>query len=153
MLRAGGGYIITTAFRAATMTKSKMSSYQIGKLSAVRLTELIHNKYNDKGIKSIAIHPGGIVMRLLTDIEKETEPWAKDIGKFVRPHLQETISLPGNSCIFLASSKADFLSGRYIDTTINFDQLLEEKEAIIKHDLFKVGITGNWNTNGGFVKL
>ncbi|KAH7304639.1 hypothetical protein BKA65DRAFT_579082 [Rhexocercosporidium sp. MPI-PUGE-AT-0058] len=153
MLEAGGGHIITTASRAATMTECKMSSYQIGKLGAVRLSELIHNEYNDRGIKAMAIHPGGIVTQLLTDMERETETWAQGVGKLIRPQLQETISLPGNACVFLASGRADFLSGRYVDSTIDFDQLVQQREAIVKNDLFKVGIAGNWNKDGGFVTL
>lgn len=154
MLERGGGHIIITASRAAVMTEPRMSSYQVSKLAVTRLAQLIHNEYNERGIKCVAIHPGGIVTRLLTDIEeKETEPWAKDIGKFIRPHLKEEISLPGNTCVFLASGKADFMSGRYVDTTIQVDQLLAERETILKRDLFKIGISGNWCKEGGYTMM
>ncbi|CZR53619.1 uncharacterized protein PAC_03499 [Phialocephala subalpina] len=150
MQKQKSGHVIITASRAAVLGEKKMSSYQLSKLAVTRLAECVHKENHYRGIKCFAIHPGGIVTRLLTDIEtKETEPWAKEAAKLIRPTLQEDISLPGNSCVFLASGQVDFLSGRYVDTTIGFDNILKEKQAIIDHDLFKIGISSNWHPEGG----
>ncbi|KAJ4183085.1 hypothetical protein NW755_009933 [Fusarium falciforme] len=89
------GHVIITASRAATRAEENLSSYQISKLAATRLCECIHRENQEMGIRCFAIHPGGIVTRLLTDIEtKEAEPWASEAVKIIRPHLQEDISLP-----------------------------------------------------------
>ncbi|CAJ0551543.1 Ff.00g114730.m01.CDS01 [Fusarium sp. VM40] len=146
------GHIIITASRAATRADDKMSSYQISKLAATRLCECIHGENHEMGIRCFAIHPGGIVTRLLTDMEtKQNEPWASEAVKAIRPHLREEISLPGNSCVLLASGRVDFLSGRYVDLTIGFDGMIREEKAIEEHDLFKIGIGLHWSSSGGVV--
>ncbi|KAK5208490.1 hypothetical protein LTR99_001010 [Exophiala xenobiotica] len=150
MQKQGHGHIIITASRAAAMVAEKITSYSVSKLAVTRLAECIHEENYNKGIKCFAIHPGGIITRLLTDIEtKETEGWAKEAATIIRPMLTDDISLPGNSCVYLASGKADFLSGRYVDLTIGFDNIEKNKEAIIEHDLFKTGIALNWTPSGG----
>nr|RBQ86888.1 hypothetical protein FVER53263_13067 [Fusarium verticillioides] len=137
MLAQGAGNIIITASRAATRSDEKMSSYQISKLAATRLCECMHRENHEMGIQSFAIHPRGIVTRLLKDLEtKETKPWASVAVKTIRPKLREEISLPGNSCVLLASGQVDFLSGRYADLTISFDYIIQEQKTIEEHDLF-----------------
>ncbi|KAH7012878.1 hypothetical protein EDB80DRAFT_834502 [Ilyonectria destructans] len=146
------GHIIITASRAATRADDNISSYQISKLAAARLCECIHGENHDMGIRCFAIHPGGIVTRLLTDIEtKETEPWAPEAAKTIRSLLHDDISLPGNACVLLASGRVDFLSGRYVDLTISFDDMIRQQKAIGEHDLFKIGIGLNWSSSGGAI--
>ncbi|KAJ4185604.1 hypothetical protein NW767_012916 [Fusarium falciforme] len=146
------GHVIITASRAATRAEENLSSYQISKLAATRLCECIHRENQEMGIRCFAIHPGGIVTRLLTDIEtKEAEPWASEAVKIIRPHLQEDISLPGNGCVLLASGQVDFLSGRYVDLTISFDDMIREQKLIEEHDLFKIGVGLHWSSSGGVV--
>ncbi|KEF62562.1 uncharacterized protein A1O9_00535 [Exophiala aquamarina CBS 119918] len=150
MQKQKSGHIIITASRAAVSNDPEMSSYQISKLAVTRLAELIDVENSHLGIKSFAIHPGGIITRLLTDLEtKETEPWAAKAAPFIRSKLVEDISLPGNSCVFLASGKADYLSGRFVDTTIHFDDLGRGEAAILEHDLLKIRVPLNWNPEGG----
>ena len=154
MQKNRSGHIIITASRAAAAVDEKMSSYQISKLAVTRLCDCIDAENRHLGIKCFAIHPGGIITQLLTDLEdKETEPWAAEAAKFIRPRLQEDISLPGSACVFLASGKADFLSGRYVDTTISLPDICKEREAILAHDLFKIGISANWSPDAGFVNF
>ena len=148
------GCIILTASRAAVTVTEKASSYQISKLAVARLADSIHAENFSRGIKVFAIHPGGIVTRMITDMNTNvTEPWGKEAYDTIRPMLQDDISLPGNACVYLASGKVDFLSGRYVDTTISFDDILKNKEKIIEHNLFKIGISGNWNSSGGIVHM
>jgi NADP-dependent 3-hydroxy acid dehydrogenase YdfG len=146
------GHIIITASRAATVKYPKMSSYLISKLAAVRLCECIHEENHESGIRCFAIHPGGIVTRLLTDIEDNApEPYASEAKAFIRPFLRDDISLPGNGSVFLASGHADFLSGRYVDLTISVDSIIQDQKSIEEHDLFKIGIGGGWSSSGGLV--
>lgn len=150
MQKQKSGHIIITASRAAVSVDAEMSSYQISKLSATRLAELIDVENSQYGIRSFAIHPGGIVTRLLTDMEtNETEPWATKAAAQIRSKLVEDISLPGNSCVYLASGKADFLSGRFVDTTIHFGNLHSERAAIVEQDLLKIRVPLNWSPEGG----
>lgn len=145
------GRIIITASRAATSALPKISSYQISKLAAVRLCECIHVENHEFGIRCFAIHPGGIVTRLLTDMEDSQEPWASEARSFIRPVLVEDISLPGNGCVLLASGEVDFLSGRYVDLTVSADDIIKEQKTIEEHDLFKIGVGLNWSSSGGVI--
>jgi NAD(P)-dependent dehydrogenase (short-subunit alcohol dehydrogenase family) len=146
------GHIIITSSSIILGSFPTSSSYTASKLASARLAESIHFENAHLGIRAIAIHPGGIVTRLVTDLEdKETEDWAKRASAVIRPLCTEDISLPGNTCVFLASGKADFMSGRFFDSTIGVNQILENEKAIIQHDLLKVGVRANWNASGGYV--
>ena len=126
------------------------SCYSVGKVGVAHLAELIHEEMYADGIRVFAFHPGGIVTRLLTDMEKhENREWAAKASQVIRPMLNEDISLPGNSCVFLSTGKLDFMSGRYVDFTVGMDQLLQNQEAIKQHNLFKIGVSANWNSEGG----
>jgi NAD(P)-dependent dehydrogenase (short-subunit alcohol dehydrogenase family) len=154
MQQQQGGHIIVTASRAATCAHEKQSAYQISKLAVTRLADHIHAENYKHGIRSFAIHPGGIVTNMITDMKtKEKDPWGEEAAEMILPMLTEDISLPGNACVFLASGKADFMSGRYVDTTINFKNLLEEQENVVRHNLFKIGISGQWCPSGGYSSL
>ena len=92
MQKQRSGYIVFTASRAAVSADPDMSSYQISKLAVTRLAECIDVENGQYGIKSFAIHPGGVVTRLLTDIEtNETEAWAVKAAKSIRSKLLEDI--------------------------------------------------------------
>lgn len=150
MQKNKSGHIINTASRAAVAVEETMSSYQIPRLAVIRLADCIDVENRKFGIKAFAFHLGGILTRLLTDLEtNKTDAWAAEAAKVIRSLLKEDISLPRNSCVFLASGKADFLSGHYVDTTINFDDLCREETTIVEHDLFKIGISVNWSPDGG----
>ncbi|KAL2202391.1 NAD(P)-binding protein [Sarocladium strictum] len=146
------GHIIITGSRAATRADAKMSSYQISKLAVTRLCECIDIENHDAGIRAFAIHPGGIITRLLTDMEtKETEPWAKEATTLIRPILKDDISLPGNACVFLSTGRVDFLSGRYVDLTVSFDDMIQERKRIEEHGLYKIGIGMDWTPDEGLL--
>lgn len=153
MRRQGGGRVVFTASRAATRADPLMSSYQVAKLAVTRLADCIHAENHHLGIRTFAIHPGGIVTRLLTDMEDKCDAVSKLATEHIRPQLREDISLPGNVCVWLASGRADFLSGRYVDCTMDVGELERQQEAIVEKDLLKVIVSGNWSASGGLVKL
>ncbi|KKY15774.1 putative short chain dehydrogenase reductase [Phaeomoniella chlamydospora] len=152
MRKQKSGHVIITSSRATVAVESLMSSYQISKLAVTRLADCLDEENQQYGIKTFAIHPGGIITRLLTDMEAhKDDPTMSIATSYIRPKLSEDISLPGNVCVFLASGKADFLSGRYIDATIDFREILKNKDIILKRDLFKVGVPLNWDESGGAI--
>lgn len=81
---------------------------------------------------------------------KEKEHWGREAAEMIMRMLTNDISLPGNACVFLAFGKGDFMSGRYVDTTINFQHLLQAQDSVVHYNLFKVGVSGQLSPLGRY---
>lgn len=78
-------------------------------------------------MKVMSYHPGGVMSKLARDsMPKETHSILID-----KPELA------GNFCVWLASGKADFLSGRYSSCNWDVDEIMAMKEKIVEKDLLK----------------
>jgi NADP-dependent 3-hydroxy acid dehydrogenase YdfG len=144
------GHIIFASSAIVLGKHQNASSYSVGKMAVAHLAELIHEEMHGEGIRVFAFHPGGILTRLLTDMEdNEKAEWAVKASQVIRAMLNDDITLPGNSCVFLSTGKLDFMSGRYVDFTIGMDQLLQNQGAIEQHNLFKINVGANWDSAGG----
>ncbi|KAK9842396.1 hypothetical protein WJX84_000108 [Apatococcus fuscideae] len=106
------------------------SAYQTTKLAINRLAQFIHNDHGKQGIRAFALHPGGVRTKL-----------ALGMPEGMHGILNSTPWLSGAACVYLASSRADFLRGRYIDSSWDVEELEARKEEIIEKDLFKMQLT------------
>ncbi|KAF2993665.1 hypothetical protein E8E13_000532 [Curvularia kusanoi] len=144
------GHVIFASSAIILGKHQDASSYSVGKIAVAHLAELIHEEMHGEGIRVFAMHPGGVLTRLLTDMEdNEKAEWAVKASKVIRTMLTDDITLPGNSCVFLSTGRLDFMSGRYVDFTIGVDQLLQNQEAIEQRNLFKINVGANWDSEGG----
>lgn len=103
------------------------SGYQSGKTVINRLTDFVYEEYKDKGIRVFAYHPGGIKTAMAAKVPEKYHPF-----------LIDTPELPGGFCIYLASSRADYLNGRYVSANWDVDELEAMKEDILTNDKFKM---------------
>ena len=51
--------------------------------------------------------------------------------------MTEHVELAGAVCVWLTKERRDWLSGRYIDSRWDFDELERKKDQIVEHDLLK----------------
>lgn len=123
--RQQDGYIINTSSVGSIGTRPGFSAYQPSKTAINRITDFLDKEY--PGIKVMAYHPGGVMSKLA----KESMP--KDTWSL----LNDKPELAGNYCVWLASGKADFLSGRYSSCNWDVDELMAMKDKIVEKDLLK----------------
>ncbi|PNS16806.1 Peroxisomal hydratase-dehydrogenase-epimerase [Sphaceloma murrayae] len=139
MKKKKAGRIIFTA-SAGAHSNSGMSSYAIGKLGMVRLAETIHaESFQTFGIKAFAYHPGVIRTRFFTDFKDAVEGSVHD-GSYVDKGIPgqdksaktafnalsgatwDSPELPAGLVTLLASGALDFMSGRYVDASVDVNE-------------------------------
>jgi len=123
------GYII---FLSSVLAQSRIpggSAYNIAKHSLNRLAEWVDIEYRDQGVKSFAVHPGGVSTDLTRKL-KEAIPGGDKI-------FSQSPNLSAWSYVRLTSGSEDWLSGRYVDTTWGLDEVTRLKEKIVEQDALK----------------
>jgi len=103
------GYIVILSTGLAQYRFPFASAYSTSKHALNRLAEFIILEYPE--IKTFAIHPGGIQ----TDTGKGTG-YPLDL-------LIDTVQLPASTILRLTSGKDDYLSGRYVSSTWDLDEV------------------------------
>ncbi|OBT67644.1 hypothetical protein VE03_03829 [Pseudogymnoascus sp. 23342-1-I1] len=108
-----------------THTQLCSAAYNISKLAVNRLAEHIHDSYKDDGVLVYAIHPGCIQTN-------NTE-----FPSFWDEIFIDDMSLPGAFCVWLSKERRDWLSGRYLSSNWDVEELEMQKEEIVREDKFK----------------
>ncbi|KAL2208424.1 NAD(P)-binding protein [Sarocladium strictum] len=109
--------------------KSIPIAYSMSKFANARLAEYIHEGYSDKGICCVSIQPGSV----MTDGARANIP----TGKNWESQLSDHVGLAGRLCVWLASEKKPWLSGRYIDSRWDLEELERRKPQILERDQLK----------------
>lgn len=111
----------------ATILLPGASAYQTAKLALLRFMEFVNTEYGDKGIVAYCVHPGGV----------DTE-MGRSMPENMHAFLIDTPELAGDTIVWLASERREWLRGRYVSCTWDMGQLLEKKEEVVKNELLKV---------------
>lgn len=101
--------------------------YQTSKLAVCRLAEFLQTEYADRGLLSVAVHPGGVSTELARGMPSE-----------LHATLNDTPELAADFFVFLVHARMGWLGGRYLSVTWDVDELVQKKEEIVKGDLLKV---------------
>jgi len=119
-----GGHLILISSVGAQLLTPEASDYQTSKHAINRLCEFINVDHSEDGIKSFAIHPGGVA----TDL-------AKNMPKNMHPYLVDKPELAAGFIVWLCSGQADWATGRYLSSNWDVEELLAMKDQILKDDL------------------
>ncbi len=119
-----GGYMVLISSIGAQLLMPGASDYQTSKHAINRLCEFINLDHGEDGIKSFAIHPGGVPTTL-----------SKNMPEEVHPYLVDEPELAAGFIVWLCSGKADWAKGRYLSSNWDVNELLQMKNQIIKDDL------------------
>ena len=121
MLGQGSGRIINLSGAGVANAWSNMSAYCASKAAVVRLTEVLAQELDGKGITVNALGPGSVHTSMW---EKMTEQAAEAGAEFIRDLGMRVTSGGGASiddcaelAVWLASEESDGLSGRIISAT------------------------------------
>ncbi len=119
-----GGYMILLSSIGAQLLMPGASDYQTSKHAINRLCEFINLDHGEEGIKSFAIHPGGVPTTLAQKMPEE-----------LHSYLVDEPELAAGFIVWLCSGKADWAKGRYLSSNWDVNELLQMKDHIINDDL------------------
>ncbi len=119
-----GGHMILISSIGAQLLMPGASDYQVSKHAINRLCEFINVDHGQDGIKSFAIHPGGVPTALAQNMPEE-----------IHSLLVDEPELAAGFIVWLCSGKADWAKGRYLSCNWDVGELLKMKDQIINDDL------------------
>lgn len=110
-----------------------LSSYGASKIGINTMSEYIDREEQDSGgaVRCVAMHPGGV----LTDMARAAPQWIKDM-------LIDQPALPGATAVYLSTSRAEFLMGRFINATWDMEELEKLRKRVVKEDLLMSRVVG-----------
>ncbi|VDC07856.1 unnamed protein product [Peniophora sp. CBMAI 1063] len=120
-LKETNGYVVGVSSWSALLRQPSSSDYCISKLALNRFIEFVALEYADS-VKAFAIHPGAV----WTDMPKGA---GLPEVFFIDKH-----ELPAATVLALTSGKYDWLSGRFVDSTLDLGEVEQKKEEILSND-------------------
>jgi len=119
--------LISSAAAHYTDPEVMAPSYSLSKFAATRLVEHCHESHHRNGVCAFALQPGGVK----TDLADVPE------GKGWEERLIDHVELAGSFSVWLTKEKRDWLSGRYIDSRWDTDELVRRKDEIVDRTLLR----------------
>src|SRR5262249_23682349 len=138
MVAAGGGRIINVASGAGAHGIPYMSAYVTSKAALIRFSETLAAELKSSGGSVFAIQPGTVrtamALELLTSPEKlRWLPWFKKIFD----EGGDVTTAPATQLVlFLASGKADMLTGRFFVVPEDPARVVERVDEVQREDLY-----------------
>ncbi|MCJ1239655.1 hypothetical protein MMC14_007653 [Varicellaria rhodocarpa] len=126
MLKGGDKTIINVSSLGAHSKRPGASGYQTSKMAICRFTEFLMVEYQDQGLLSFSIHPGGVMTEL-----------ARALPKCSHRFLVDKAEMAADTIVWLTQEKRDWLAGRYVSCNWDMQELLERKDDIVARDLLK----------------
>ncbi|KAH7054324.1 hypothetical protein B0J12DRAFT_718162 [Macrophomina phaseolina] len=124
LLRDGHGLktVVNVASMGALSLRPGGSAYQTSKWALLKFTEFVMTEYAEKGVLAYAVHPGAILTQLARNLPQEAQ----------KPELA------GDTIVFLAHKRREWLAGRYISCKWDMPEFLERETEIVEGDKLKV---------------
>jgi NAD(P)-dependent dehydrogenase (short-subunit alcohol dehydrogenase family) len=143
MVKRGGGRVIVISSRAAERGGANLSAYQNAKAGQLRFVEALAAEGAEAGIRAFAVHPG-MVDTAFADAPLQRADAQKYLPAFVArikeikkdPSLGTPVSLVADLSVFLASGRADALSGRYFRVEESWEEMARCADTIQRDDLY-----------------
>jgi NAD(P)-dependent dehydrogenase (short-subunit alcohol dehydrogenase family) len=137
MRAAGGGRIINIVSKAGMRQEPNLSSYSIGKATAINLSSHVNGENSKYGIRVFALQPGDAVTELANQTlsDPDAQKWMPQMLEILKQWKASSDPEPvlencGRVCLELLSGGYDALAGHYLDAEISLDeQVLNEHAA------------------------
>lgn len=141
MIARRRGRIINTASHTGLGLWPHLSAYTISKAAAIRLSEVLAAETKEHGISVFAIHPGGVKSALtaaqfLTDGARKWYPEIYDYCS--KGGAGQPPQLAAQLVVFLASGKADTLSGCFVSVDDDVAEMVSRAEEIQSDELYRL---------------
>ncbi len=133
------GRIINIASHAGIFRWPQASAYAISKAALIKLTENLATETKNHGVAVFSFHPG-IVTIGLTDSAMTMEAPPGSPAAFIQREVAAGRVVPpergAEAIVYLASGRADVLSGRYLTVQDDLASLVERAADIQRDDLY-----------------
>ena len=143
MVARGGGRIIVIASRAAERGGPNVSAYQLAKAAQLRFVEALAAEGAAAGIRAWAVHPGNVLTAFSYEPQRraDAQKYVPSFGARMKamvedPSLGTPVSRVADLSVFLASGKADGLSGRYFRAEEDWEEMARSADTIQRDDLY-----------------
>ena len=103
------------------------ASYRSSKLAIMRWTESLQLEYGGEGLLTYCVNPGSIRTQL-----------SVSIGEQARAGLRDQPSMAGDTIVWLAAERREWLGGRYVSCPWDMEELIAMEEEIVKDDKLKL---------------
>ena len=137
MVARGTGRIVNVVSGAATRPFPYDTAYSTSKAGLTHWTESLAGETDRHGIKVFAYDPGGAMTAMLEDLADAPEV-RKWFGDMFRRTIDEKRYIPMervvDGLLFLASGRADALSGRFLGVRDDLEDLARRAEDIRRDD-------------------
>ena len=137
MIARKRGRIINISSAAGNVPRPHSTAYTASKAGVTRLTESVALSTKEHDVYIFAVHPGS-VRTAMTDYLVNSEEGQMWVPEFRRVY-DETEIPPERAAelvVFLASGKADLLSGRFINVYDDIEEMIRNTTAIQQQDLY-----------------
>src|SRR3569833_1016397 len=128
LLESPGGskVVINITSICSHLTAFGPMCFNISDMASNRLTEIVALRYADQGLLCYSVHPGEVP----TTLPIGAPPALLEISK-------DDPALCGSVCLWLVRKKPVWLSGRYISSEWDLDELEAKREEIVRGDKLK----------------
>jgi len=103
------------------------ASYRSSKLAIMRWTESLQLEYGGEGLLTYCVNPGSIRTQL-----------SVSIGEQARAGLRDQPGMAGDTIVWLAAERREWLGGRYVSCPWDMEELIAMEEEIVKDDKLKL---------------
>lgn len=134
----GKGTIINLVSLAAALLNPGMSGYGASVLAVVKLGEFLD--LEQPGLRVFSVHPGIV----------EAEGGRGAVVEAMLPFTKDKAALMGGLAVYLATGRADFLSGGYLHANWDVEELERHREEIVEKKLVKLGFLNAQLQPGGY---
>lgn len=131
------GRIINVTSGIGNRSFPYLSAYNVAKTAVTRLSETLAAETSEYGIAVFAMAPGLVRTQMPSQIgdSEGGRRWLPGFGENAEAHAQPPEKAAA-LCLSLASGQADALSGRYLSTRDDLDDLVRRAEQIRRDDLY-----------------
>jgi len=127
--RQHGGLAINVnvASSGALSARGGSANYRSSKLAILRWTEILQMDNEQDGLLALCVNPGAIRTRMTVH-----EP------EKVRAMLPHKPDIAGDTIVWLASDRKEWLAGRYVSCPWDMEELCNRKDEIVEGDKLKM---------------
>ncbi|KAF9729230.1 hypothetical protein PMIN06_000128 [Paraphaeosphaeria minitans] len=119
--------MINVASSGALSVRAGSSSYRTSKLAVLRWTETMQLEYGERGVLTFCVNPGAIKTKI-----------TEGTPELVRNRLPDRPDVAGDTIVWLASERREWLGGRYVSCPWDMEELMSREKEIVQGDKLKL---------------
>jgi NAD(P)-dependent dehydrogenase (short-subunit alcohol dehydrogenase family) len=136
MLARGDGRIVNVASGAGLVPKPMLSAYAVSKAALIRLSENLAVETRPYGVQVFAIFPGLVRTAMIEALSVDETSVKQDFAASFASGADVPPEKAGRLVAYLASGRADALTGRFVHVNADVQQMVADISDIEERDLY-----------------